>query len=81
MGTIVRGFGRSLGGGGGGNGSDHLHVFPPAQWSRAQSLTWKVSFSACVAFSVALFFLLALYPASSEMEVCLSNKTGQVLDP
>ena len=38
-------------------------------------------FSACVALWVALVFLLALYSASNEMEVCLSSKTGQMSDP
>ena len=55
---------------------------PPKQRSRALSLTWKVSFPLALRSRLRwLCFLLALCPASNDMEVSLFCKTGQVSDP
>ena len=63
---------------GGKDGSDHLHVVPPGQRSRALQSTWQVSFFLVWCSRLRwLSFLLALSSASDVMEVCLCKRPAK----
>ena len=63
------------------DGSDHLHVVPPGQRSRAIQLTLQVFVCLCRVLGGVVFLLFALSYASSVMELCLCIKTGSSVGP